>query len=203
VLCPSSTEAIINNMIEYWQCNIETTDQNFQTWNMSNEIRFNYNYRNNQFCQYYGIIQPTLFEISPGTILALMRSGCSVIAQSISYDYGQSFEMFASPSELPNPNAGIDGTVMQGEEDIGLLLVFNNSTDHRTPLSVAHSVDKGKSWNILSNLETDPQGSFAYPAVIQSRLNARTAHTCFTYNSGGNLTMAYIRLDFPSSTTNS
>ena len=86
----------------------------------------------NALCVYEGVIQPTLFEISPGKIMALLRSGCRVIAQSWSIqcraiplpsssfininflilfessgnDFGKTWDSTAAPISLPNPNAG-------------------------------------------------------------------------------------------------
>jgi hypothetical protein len=139
---------MIDNLIEYWKSHIEITDSNFSSWKKSNFIHFNYGSSpllaaspsslsnlpsppffepaNGSFEVYYGNIQPTLFELSDNRVLALVRSGTKAIGRSMSYNNGKTFETYAKPTQLPNPNAGIDGVKMVGREDIGLLLAFNN-----------------------------------------------------------------------------
>lgn len=128
VLCPSSTESI-HDIIPVWQvcaccdslccqsvisflklvrcglqAHVETTDQNYTNWSMSNNFTLLCLAEGGQ-----GIIQPTLTEVAPGEILALVRtSGCGVIAMSKSYDYGRTFSHPANETSLPNPGAGID-----------------------------------------------------------------------------------------------
>ena len=65
---------------------------------------------------------------------------------------------------------GIDGVVMENEKKIGLLLAYNNSPTLRTPLSLSHSRDMGKSWEFIADVENTPNMQFAYPTVIQSKL---------------------------------
>ena len=126
----------------------------------------------------YGNIQPTLFEVSPGNIVALLRTGVNVIAAAVSTkfsarhclisrilctrcsdcwfsllrslhishiailtgsDYGATFSQFASPTVLPNPDAGIDGTVMNNLPGVPMILLYNHNTNARNPLSLAVS----------------------------------------------------------------
>jgi predicted neuraminidase len=65
---------------------------------------------------------------------------------------------------MPNPNSGIDATTLR---DGRQLLVYNHSTDARTPLNVAVSSD-GQTWQAALVLEDVP-GQYSYPAVIQTR----------------------------------
>jgi len=77
-------------------------------------------------------------------------------------------------------------------------LAFNNSTRHRTPLSLALSNDGGLTWQWLIDIETESTGSFAYPFLLQDQFNPKITHMCYTYNSKEhNLkTIAYAKLDF-------
>ena len=108
-------------------------------------------------------IQPTILRAADGHLDAYVRSQASKIFVTSSTDVGATWSALA-PTELPNPNAGIDGiTLRDGRE----LLVFNRSTTDRTPLNVAISSD-GKTWTDILQLEKDP-GEYSYPAVIQAR----------------------------------
>ena len=108
-------------------------------------------------------IQPTILVHREGRLQALVRTQAAKIFETWSTDNGATWSLLA-PTELPNPNAGIDGiTLRDGRE----LLVFNRSETERTPLTVALSAD-GTSWHDVLTLEKDP-GEYSYPAVIQTR----------------------------------
>jgi predicted neuraminidase len=108
-------------------------------------------------------IQPTILVHREGRLQALVRTQAAKIFETWSMDNGATWSPLA-PTELPNPNAGIDGiTLRDGRE----LLVFNRSETERTPLTVALSAD-GTSWHDVLTLEKDP-GEYSYPAVIQTR----------------------------------
>lgn len=109
-------------------------------------------------------IQPTLFEATDGTIVALMRSrNPRMICRSESKDSGQTFTS-AAETTLENPSAGID-VVKTRRGDV--FLIYNPTAKLRTPLSLARSTDDGKSWKKVLDLETEP-GEYSYPAMIQS-----------------------------------
>lgn len=108
-------------------------------------------------------IQPTIFVLPDGKLQALVRTQSAKVFETLSADGGTSWSPLA-PTELPNPNSGIDGIVLR---DGRQLLVFNRSETDRTPLNVAVSTD-GKTWQDLLVLEKDP-GEYSYPAVIQTR----------------------------------
>lgn len=122
-----------------------------------------------------GNIQPTVIQHSNGTLLTLMRTGSPHhrLWQSTSNDG----RIWTAPIEtsLPNPNSGIDMVRLANGH---VVLVFNNSERDRTPLTVALSLDEGKTWPYQRNLETDP-GEFSYPAVIQTRDGF--IHTTYTW----------------------
>ncbi|KAH3763782.1 BNR/Asp-box repeat domain protein [Pelomyxa schiedti] len=194
VLCPSSTESgEIDNLIGVWQSHMETTDQQWVNWQRSNDIAMFS--ENDHYCR--GVIQPTLFELdTPGQMLALMRSSCNYLAQSSSSDYGITWPRYASPTNLSNPGAGIDGVRMYGSgSDLGFLLMMNNSTYRRCPLTLAHSGDWGATWEHVVDIETDCVGTYEYPAIVQSVTEPRTAHVCYSYNFRER-TMAYARMQW-------
>ncbi len=48
-----------------------------------------------------------------------------------------------------------------------LVLVYNPTSNDRTPLSIARSVDEGRSWEKPLKLESN-LGEYSYPSIIQS-----------------------------------
>lgn len=108
-------------------------------------------------------IQPTLFVKDDGAVVALMRSGNPLkVCRSESKDGGKTFTP-AEPTDLPNPNAGID-VVKTAKGDV--FLIYNPVPRGRTPLSLARSADDGKTWKKVHDLETEP-GEYSYPAMIE------------------------------------
>ena len=111
----------------------------------------------------FGLIQPTLVELTPDHLRAFLRSRQGFIYRADSENGGRTWGP-ARPTSLPNPNSGIDCVRL---DDGRILLVYNDSTRERSPLSVVLSSDGGETWKTFVQLETGP-GEFSYPAVIQS-----------------------------------
>jgi len=120
-----------------------------------------------------GCIQPAVVEMEEGHLLCFLRTRDGFIYRSESYDYGRVWSS-SGPTSLKNPNSGIDVIKLA---DGRLVIVFNNSFDQRTPLSVGISADKGENWEIF-NLETE-EGEYSYPSIIQSR--DKLIHLVYTY----------------------
>jgi alpha-L-rhamnosidase len=59
-----------------------------------------------------------------------------------------------------------------------VVVVFNDSERNRTPLSIARSVDEGRTWEAPLALESNP-GEYSYPCVIQSADGK--IHVTYTY----------------------
>jgi predicted neuraminidase len=127
-----------------------------------------------------GVIQPTLWESSPGQTHMLLRSTRGRIFRSDSADYGRNW-CPAYATELPNNNSGIDLVRM---DDGLLVLAFNpiaGNWGSRSPLSLAWSTDNGKTWSAPTNLEEDA-GEFSYPAIIAEGKTLHVTYTCDRHN---------------------
>lgn len=113
----------------------------------------------------FGVIQPTLWETSTGEVRMLMRSTDRIgrIVASASRDGGLTWDP-ARPTQLPNPNSGIDAVRLN---DGRVVLVYNHLVRGRDSLHLTVSTDEGETWSppLLLN---GGYGEYSYPAVIQS-----------------------------------
>lgn len=145
-----------------WKAFVDISKNNGKNWNKSKLIDFDrkkYGFKNGK---YGGIIQPSLWESTPGNVHMLLRSTAGFIFRSDSEDYGQTWCQ-AYPTELPNNNSGIDVVKIK---DV-LFLAYNPVAGNwaaRTPLSLVLSGNNGETWKKTLNIE-EGQGSFSYPSV--------------------------------------
>ena len=121
-------------------------------------------------------LQPIIFITSEHNALVMMRyhgSGLRRILQTRTRDAGLSWSPVRR-STLPNPNAGINGLNIQWQKQEALLLAFNNSEEERDDLSLALSLDKGHSWQIITAIELnrldppDNSRQYSYPWLLQT-----------------------------------
>jgi predicted neuraminidase len=111
-----------------------------------------------------GLIQPGVWESTPGCVHALMRSSEGHVYRADSADYGRTW---APPvaTTLPNNNSGLDATRL---EDGRVALVYNpveKNWGPRTPLHLVLSEDNGTTWGKPIVLEDEP-GEYSYPGII-------------------------------------
>jgi predicted neuraminidase len=147
LLCPSSTED------HGWQIHIEFTRDLGRTWSRTDALND---------ARTWSAIQPTILDHGDAGLQLLCRTRQRAIAESWSRDAGHTWSPLAA-TKLPNPNSGIDAAQLK---DGRSLVVYNPTTDERTPLVVALSAD-GHAWKTALTLESDP-GEYSYPAVIQT-----------------------------------
>ncbi|MBI5346903.1 MAG: exo-alpha-sialidase [Chlamydiae bacterium] len=163
LLCPSSIESY-----NAWACWIDITKDRGRTWEKSAPI---VDPKNS-----LGIIQPTLFITKKGNIKLLSRSYTEKkIFTAISIDKAKNFTK-AKFLNLSNPNSGIDCVKLKNED---VLLVYNDSTSNRYPLSIAISKNDGKSFKKILDLEKE-EGEFSYPSIIQTQDGL--VHITYTWN---------------------
>ncbi|MCH2254207.1 MAG: exo-alpha-sialidase [Vicinamibacterales bacterium] len=111
----------------------------------------------------YSAIQPTILVHSTTELQILCRSQQGLITQAWSTDGGVTWGPM-SPTDLPNPSAGIDALRLR---DGRFLLVYNPTTRGRRRLAVAVS-DDGRRWRRGVDLENASDGEYSYPAMIQA-----------------------------------
>lgn len=122
-----------------------------------------------------GNIHPCLVQRSDGSLLVYLRTGGAggVIWRTESRDLGETWQA-ATPTGLPNPNAGIDLLRLRSG---ALLLAYNDSDRLRTPLCLALA-EQDEDWRWRRTIE-DAQAEFSYPALLQDRNG--DIHLVYTY----------------------
>ncbi|SUS08686.1 conserved hypothetical protein [uncultured Defluviicoccus sp.] len=159
LLCPSSCER------HGWRVHMEYTGDLGKTWRRGPPL----NQR-----EAFAAIQPTILNHADGGIQLLCRSRQGAITECWSSDGGETWSKM-QPTELPNPDSGIDGVNLADGRG---LLVYNHAAASRSPLNVIVS-DDGVHWHALAVLEEVP-GEFSYPAVIAG--SCGRIHITYTWN---------------------
>jgi len=117
-----------------------------------------------------GNIQPAVARVADDYLVAYCRRGGgygpstdSYIVRTESRDGGLTWSE-GKDSAFPNPNAAVDFIRLQNGH---LLLVYNDSMEDRTPLTIAISTDGDRTYPHRRDIATGP-GDFAYPTVLQA-----------------------------------
>lgn len=151
-----------------WDVFVDRSEDGGQTWQPSDLIPLDRNE-----CEGKGVIQPTLWESTPGQVHMLMRSTCGAICRSDSADGGRTWSPIYKTS-LPNNNSGLD---LARLADGTLALICNPVAERvRTPLSLFLSFDNGQTWPRRLDLETEP-GEYSYPAIIPTAVGMAITYT--------------------------
>ncbi len=118
-----------------------------------------------------GNIQPAVVQLNENNLIAYCRRGgdydpatIGYIVRSESHDGGVTWSE-GKDSTFPNPNAAIEFLKLRSGR---LLLIYNDSTSKRTPLTAALSSDQDRSWPIKRNIR-EGDGDFGYPSAFQVR----------------------------------
>jgi len=131
-----------------------------------------------EVCSRPGNIQAAVVELDDGTLYSTMRTGGRKgkgrVWETRSSDGGVTWSG-PTRTKLPNPNAGTDMIELPSGR---LLIAYNDSLYHRTPLSLAVSDDGGKSWRKVRDVEHD-EGEYSYPSLCLDEEG--NIHLTYTY----------------------
>lgn len=118
-----------------------------------------------------GNIQPAVVEVAPDHLIAYARRGGGYgpvtdgwLVRSESRDGGRTWSEGRN-SAFPNPNSAVDFLKLSSG---ALLLVYNDHMWQRSPLMVALSDDRDRTWPIKRALASGGN-SYAYPIALQAR----------------------------------
>jgi len=113
--------------------------------------------------------EPGVIELKDGTVMMFIRTSSGFQQLSYSKDKGQTWSPMVT-SKIHSPLSPASITRLPSTKD--LLLVWNNNDGsnpqtkgERTPLTVAVSKDEGKSWEHITDIESDPLGHYCYIAL--------------------------------------
>lgn len=117
-----------------------------------------------------GNIQPAVVETQDNLLIAYCRRGGNYepttngwLIRAESRDGGWTWSEGVNYT-FKNPNASVDFIKLTNG---GLLLVFNDSMNERTPLTVALSADGGQTWPWRRNV-AEGNFDYAYPMAVQT-----------------------------------
>ena len=146
--------------IVIWKSFMEYSTNDGKKWQRCADIVLD----RKRYGEYGGLIQPALWESSPGNVHAFFRSTLGIIFRSDSSDYGKTWSP-AEPEMLPNNNSAVD---IAKTEDGTLVLIYNPVQGNwvaRTPISLIFSSGEGRVWKEPVDVEIG-RGSFSYPSII-------------------------------------
>ena len=108
--------------------------------------------------------QPAIVRHSSGDLYAYLRDPTWKSMMFSRFDAAERKWSRAERLDLVNPNAAVD---VEQTPDDKTLLVYNDSTENRVPLSLAYSVD-GRNFKKIWSFETQPGAAFSYPALTRA-----------------------------------
>jgi len=120
-----------------------------------------------------GCIHPVVVEVKNGELVCFMRTRDGFIYKSKSIDFGRTWEN-PSPTSIKNPNSGIDLIKLRKGY---YLLAYNDSSEKRTPLSLALSKNL-EDWIKVLDVENEPF-EFSYPNLLEAK--SGNIHLVYTW----------------------
>jgi predicted neuraminidase len=117
-----------------------------------------------------GNIQPVPVEVNPSFLIAYVRRGGNFepttngwLIRAESHDGGWTWSPGVNTA-FKNPNAAVDFIKLRNGN---LLLLYNDSMNERTPLTIAISADADKTWPWRRNVAEGPY-DYAYPMAVET-----------------------------------
>ncbi|WP_228527794.1 sialidase family protein [Pararhodonellum marinum] len=155
-LAPASVE---KNRV--WNAFVDISNDEGLTWQKTDTLTLD-----RKIITGEGVIQPALWESSPGNVHMLLRTSAGKIGRSDSYDGGKSWSP-VSLIDLPNNNSGIDLAYL-GQNRVALAYnPVGENWGKRHPLHLAISFDNGQSWPFIHVIEKGiGEDEFSYPSLI-------------------------------------
>ncbi|MFO7975076.1 MAG: sialidase family protein [Candidatus Hydrogenedentota bacterium] len=137
----------------------------------------------NRITSEQGNLQPQVAQLSDEHLVCYMRRGggygpdeTGYIQRSESHDGGYTWSE-AENTDFPNPNSAVDFLRLKNGH---LLLVYNDSMNERSPLTVAISTDNDESYPYRRDI-AGGDNTFAYPYAIQTE--DEKIHIIYTTNN--------------------
>ncbi len=143
------------------------------------------NWKECPMAETFGKVQPTVVALAPDRFLSFFRSRASDFIYSSSSSDGCTWTP-AAPTVLPNNNSSVQAFRLRNGH---IVMAFNNSSknapegDLRKPLSVALSLDEGKTWRYVRDVEVGRAGygmeerkvkepgreEYSYPSIMETK----------------------------------
>lgn len=134
-------------------------------------------------------IQPTIIERSDLSLFTLMRCGMPprLAWQATSDDHGNTWKG-RKYSNVDNPGTCLEMIKLNNGH---VVLAFNDSKESLNKLTLALSLDEGRSWQYKRVIEADTRNPNIYPSIMQDRYGL--IHVLYSYN--GRETIAHFVTD--------
>lgn len=109
-----------------------------------------------------GAQEPGVIELKDGRILLWLRTDKGFVYKCYSRDRGVTF---STPEPMPLRSPLSPQSIKRHPRTGDLILVWNNSSKIRWPLTAAVSKDEGETWTNVKNLDETPNTTFAYTSI--------------------------------------
>ncbi|MHA1680805.1 MAG: exo-alpha-sialidase [Promethearchaeota archaeon] len=148
-----------------WSCRFAYSHDDGKTWEFGKDL---YSIHKLEGAERGGMIQPSVVQLSDKSLYCMNRSHTGYITEMRSTDRGKTWTEPIN-SEIPNPqcNVCVIRRTHVTEHDDELLLIYNPTQKGRNPISIARSIDGGKSFTKLFDLRHE-MGELSYPCMVET-----------------------------------
>jgi predicted neuraminidase len=137
-----------------------------RTWASSESVGLAARRPDNSAGAINGLCEPALVECDDGSVFMLSRTGLKNLYGARSTNGGRSWSQ-PHETSLVSHNAPAAMCKFRGERP-GVLAVWNNSPQHRWPLSVAASFDGCRTWTMPRTIAREEGFESSYPGCVQA-----------------------------------